>query len=76
MDIKNAHMLVNNITAIPEDHDDLWWYLRTFREDLKKGYKPTKMECLEHLELKVDEQIRQWQSIKTRIKNYHEGLTK
>jgi hypothetical protein len=74
MDIKLAHMLINNLTSIPDDHDDLWFYLKTLKGDVPKEYKPTKVECLEHLELKVNEQIRQWESIRTRIKNYHNGL--
>ena len=51
-------------------------YLKTLKGDVPEDHKPSKVECLEHLELKVNEQIRQWESIRTRIKNYHNGLDK
>jgi len=80
MDIKHAHMLVNNLISISEDDEaregDLYWYLRSLKPDIKDDYKPTKAECFEHLELKIDEEIRQWESVRTRIKNYYEGLAK
>lgn len=76
MDIKLAHMLINNLTSIPDDHEDLHFYLKTLKGDVPEDHKPSKVECLEHLELKVNEQIRQWESIRTRIKNYHNGLDK
>ena len=76
MDIKLAHMLINNLTSIPDGHDDLHFYLKTLKGDVPEDHKPSEVECLEHLELKVNEQIRQWESIRTRIKNYHNGLDK
>ena len=60
MDIKLAHnTLINNLTSIPDGHDDLHFYLKTLKGDVPEDHKPSKVECLEHLELKVNEQIRQ-----------------
>ena len=47
MDIKLAHMLINNLTSIPDGHDDLHFYLKTLKGDVPEDHKPSKVECLE-----------------------------
>ena len=36
MDIKLAHMLINNLTSIPDGHDDLHFYLKTLKGDVSR----------------------------------------
>ena len=46
MDIKLAHMLINNLTSILSGHDDLHFYLKTLKGDVPEDHKPSRLNVL------------------------------